>query len=134
MAAREFVSGPWTGFFTYQQFFGEHRTDLHLDFRMGRITGSGADAVGPFVIAGGYDERTGSCWWTKSYVGAHELSYHGAREGRGIAGQWEIRPGWRGSFRIWPIDAGECAVNEIAHEEEIPLRQAPLEPATARQD
>jgi hypothetical protein len=114
MAARGFVSGPWTGYWTYRHFPGECRTDLQLEFSNGRMTGSGADEVGPFVIGGGYDESDGRCSWTKSYVGAHDVRYSGVCANRVISGEWQVRRGWTGGFRIWPVDAG--AVSEAAEE------------------
>ena len=97
-----FPSGRWTGFYTYQAHPEKYRTDLILEFGSGRITGEGNDSVGPFVVSGAYDIATRECYWTKTYVGAHDVFYRGAREGKGIWGIWEIAEQWRGGFHIWP--------------------------------
>jgi hypothetical protein len=80
--------------------------DLHLTFANGRLSGDGTDDVGRFLIKGGYDGATRECYWTKSYIGAHDVFYRGFREGKGIWGTWEIRLWCRGGFHIWPKSAG----------------------------
>jgi hypothetical protein len=125
MSVRRFPSGPWTGFFTYRADAGQHRMDLRLSFSQGRITGDGADSVGLFIIAGHFDETSGDCAWTKTYVGAHDVFYTGFRSGRGISGVWTIPGHWSGGFNIWPVD-GE--VTELAVEEEE-TETNPFEPS-----
>ncbi len=115
----EFTSGPWTGFYTYPGGRRE-RMDLSLTFREGKVTGSGSDPVGPFRIAGGYAASSGEAWWTKTYPGAHDVSYRGYRDSRGLWGLWEIRPGWSGGFHIWPKGEGEGAAEEAEAEREVP--------------
>lgn len=119
----EYTSGPWTGFYTYA---GGHRErmDLSLSFREGRLSGSGSDPVGPFLILGGYDPAKGEVWWTKTYVGAHEVHYKGYRDARGIWGTWEIHPGWTGGFHIWPRGQGEGAAEEAEADLEAPVEAA----------
>lgn len=116
----EYLSGPWTGFYTYA---GGHRErmDLFLSFREGRVAGSGTDPVGPFRILGGYDPERGEVWWTKAYVGAHEVRYRGFRDAHGIWGTWEIPPGWTGGFHIWPRGQGEGAAEEAEAIQETPV-------------
>ena len=100
-------SGRWTGFYTYtggQQ--RRHRMDLALEFGNGKVTGEGTDDVGPFIIAGRYDPKTGEAHWTKVYVGKHDVFYSGLRSANGISGDWEIGRGERGGFRIWPVADG----------------------------
>jgi hypothetical protein len=80
---------------------------LHLAFAGGRLTGDGSDDIGRFLIKGRYDTATRECYWTKSYVGAHEVFYRGFREGKGIWGTWEITIRDHGGFHIWPQRAGE---------------------------
>ncbi|HEX7861396.1 MAG TPA: hypothetical protein VF773_13770 [Verrucomicrobiae bacterium] len=113
-SAASFLSGPWTGYYTYQSSPRRHRTDLILEFVKGRITGEGNDSIGPFVIAGGYDSGSGECYWTKTYVAAHDVFYRGRRNGKGITGTWEIGEDWRGAFRIWPVgeEEGEALSRE----------------------
>jgi len=81
--------------------------DLDLTFAAGRMSGDGNDDVGRFMIRGQYDVRSLECWWTKAYVGAHDVFYRGFREGKGIWGTWEITLHDHGGFHIWPKRAGE---------------------------
>lgn len=106
MSSSLFPSGPWTGFYNYRP-GDQHRMDLHLEFRNGRMTGDGTDDIGPFIISGEYDEASLECRWTKSYVGAHDVEYRGFREGKGIWGTWEIGKRFRGGFQIWPVNSEE---------------------------
>lgn len=106
MSDSDFPSGPWTGFFTYTSFPGKSRMDLSLTFANGRATGEGNDNVGPFIITGSYDITAKECYWTKTYVGAHDVFYEGFREGKGIWGTWEIGALGRGGFQIWPLGSG----------------------------
>lgn len=103
-----YPSGPWTGYYNYGP--GErHRMDLDLAFTNGSLSGSGSDDVGRFLIRGRYD--AGECYWTKSYLGAHDVFYRGFREGKGIWGTWEITIRDHGGFHIWPRRQGEGAEN-----------------------
>lgn len=103
-----FPSGPWTGFYNYRP-GDRHRMDLHLTFENGRIDGFGVDDIGRFLIRGRYDPDALECWWTKSYVGGHDVFYRGFREGRGIWGTWEITAFDHGGFHIWPRTDEETA-------------------------
>jgi hypothetical protein len=89
--------------------------DLQLTFAGGTIMGDGNDDIGRFLIKGRFDAASRECHWTKTYIGAHDVSYRGFGEGKGIWGTWEIRPWSHGGFHIWPrtSGAGEEAV-EIA--------------------
>jgi hypothetical protein len=108
MSNELFPSGPWIGFYNYRSLSnGRHRMDIQLTFANGCMTGEGIDDVGRFLIKGHYDSSNGECYWTKSYIGAHDVFYKGFREGKGIWGTWEIGPHWRGGFHIWPRSAGE---------------------------
>jgi hypothetical protein len=101
-----FPSGPWTGFYNYRPGH-RHRMDLQLTFANGNMTGDGVDDVGRFLINGHYDSTSCECYWTKTYLGAHDVFYRGFREGKGIWGTWEIRIQDHGGFHIWPRQAGE---------------------------
>jgi hypothetical protein len=101
-----FPSGPWVGFYNYRP-GDRHRMDLQLTFLNGAMTGDGVDDVGRFLIKGRYDAGSHECYWTKSYVGAHDVFYRGFREGKGIWGTWEIKIWLHGGFHIWPRQAGE---------------------------
>jgi hypothetical protein len=107
MSAAEFPSGPWTGFFTYRGCPRKWSMDVNLTFANGRMTGEGHDSVGAFIIAGAYDSSTKECYWTKTYVAAHDVFYKGFREGKGIWGNWEIGSRSKGGFQIWPEGAGD---------------------------
>jgi hypothetical protein len=80
---------------------------LHLAFSGGAVTGGGNDDVGAFLIKGRYDSASLECYWTKTYLGSHDVHYRGFREGKGIWGTWEITIQHHGGFQIWPCTAGE---------------------------
>ncbi len=84
-----FPSGPWTGFFLQPPLVGRQWMELALTFRAGVVTGEGRDRVGEFLIRGRYEVESGQCWWSKRYLGRHDVSYMGYNEGRGIWGTWE---------------------------------------------
>ena len=106
MSDEQFPSGPWSGFYNYRP-GDRHRMDLHLNFANGNMTGDGNDDIGRFLIKGRYDSASHDCYWTKSYVGAHDVFYRGFREGKGIWGTWQIKLLGHGGFHIWPLSAGE---------------------------
>jgi hypothetical protein len=109
VSAELYPSGPWVGFYNYQP-GKRHRMQLHLTFANGTMSGDGNDDVGRFLIKGRYDSKSLECHWTKSYVGAHDVSYRGFREGKGIWGTWEIGIQNHGGFHIWPKQAGDSEV------------------------
>ena len=112
--------------------------DLDLSFANGNMTGSGSDNIGPFSIKGRYDPANQECYWTKSYLGAHDVFYRGFREGKGIWGTWEIGIFGRGGFHIWPLHSGESEEQITAAQREEPIEagvSAPApQPAIAPQD
>ena len=79
--------------------------ELALSFASGTLSGDGVDDVGRFLIKGRYDAATCECYWTKTYVGRHDVFYRGFREGKGIWGRWEIGTLSHGGFHIWPRGA-----------------------------
>lgn len=121
VAHDSFPSGPWTGFYSYSP-KDKHRMDLDLTFASGRMSGGGNDDVGRFVIRGQYDTQSLECWWTKTYVGAHDVFYRGFREGKGIWGSWEITVQDHGGFHIWPKRVGEGEMETTAAEEDNPSK------------
>ena len=129
-----FPSGPWTGYFLQKEVPGKHLMDLRLTFAQGSMTGDGRDRVGKFVIRGRYDLADGKCYWTKRYLGKHDVFYRGYNEGKGIWGQWEfpsgIFPGLtnRGGFHIWPEGMGDPTQQHLYEEADLP---APAEEAIA---
>ena len=60
--------------------------DLVLIFADHTVSGDGSDEIGQFVLAGRFDGTNGECYWTKTYIGAHEVYYRGFREGKRILG------------------------------------------------
>ncbi len=53
--------------------------DMFFDFfslREGRVSGQGNDGIGPFTMAGNYDNQ-GKVSFTKQYVGQHAVEYNG---------------------------------------------------------
>ncbi len=122
MSEESFPSGPWIGFYNYNfRRVEKHRMDLRLAFVNGSMTGEGIDDVGRFLIKGRYDSGNGECYWTKSYIGAHDVYYRGFREGKGIWGTWEIGSYCGGGFHIWPRQAGEWEQATASAEAEAPV-------------
>ena len=115
-----FPSGPWTGFFLQPDRPGRHSMELHLTFAEGQVRGEGRDRIGAFLIRGRFQVEDGRCWWTKTYVGLHEVHYQGYNEGKGIWGLWEIENPWKGGFHIWPEGMDDPSRPRIAVEEELP--------------
>lgn len=135
-----FPSGPWRGFFLMKHRPGRHQMELHLTFRQEVMTGEGRDLIGEFLIRGKYQLEDGKCWWTKRYIGKHDVSYHGYNEGKGIWGLWEIPPFWRDGFHIWPVGMGDPTRQTLSEaidapaeaESEIEIEAgAEAQPATA---
>jgi len=123
-----FPSGPWTGFFLQPLVPGRHLMELRLTFRGGTMTGEGRDWVGDFVIRGRYEVADGRCYWTKRYVGRHDVFYSGFNEGKGIWGTWEIPAQGglvpqRGGFHIWPEGMHDPTEPELSEEDDLPVEQ-----------
>ena len=116
-----FPSGPWCGFFLMSHLPGRHQMELHLTFRQGVMTGEGRDRIGLFLIRGRYQVEDGQCWWTKRYIGKHDVSYRGYNEGKGIWGLWEIPPSWKGGFHIWPEEMGDPTQQKLAEAIDEPV-------------
>ncbi len=94
---------------------------LHLTFANGSMSGNGMDDIGRFLIRGRYDAANRECYWTKTYIGGHDVFYRGFREGKGIWGTWEIQVFGHGGFHIWPRQAGEGAEETEQAELEEPV-------------
>ena len=120
MSENLFPSGPWTGFYNYGP-PARHRMELHLTFSKGLMTGDGQDDISRFLIQGRYDALQRECWWTKTYPGAHDVSYRGFREGKGIWGTWEISLWGQGGFHIWPRGAGQDETESRTVQKEQPV-------------
>ena len=99
--------------------------ELGLTFRNGQMTGEGRDWVGEFVIRAPFTLGDGK-YWTKRYIGRHDVFYNGYNEGKGIWGVWEIvatdeYPGQRGGFHIWPEGMADPTGSHLTEEAEPPL-------------
>jgi hypothetical protein len=81
--------------------------ELDLTFANGLMSGVGTDDIGRFLVKGRYDATSRECYWTKTYIGSHDVFYRGFREGKGTWGTWEITILNHGGFHIWPRAAGE---------------------------
>lgn len=113
MPSTDFPSGPWTGFYQYRNGKRGHQ-DLRLSFENGRLTGTGADELGQFIIEGSYDAASKEARWLKTYPTAHSIEYRGFREGAlpGIWGTWTVSADWHGGFHIWPVGDTDVADEE----------------------
>jgi hypothetical protein len=121
-----FPSGPWTGFFLQRLVPGRHLMELRLTFRNQELLGEGRDWVGKFVLRGRYSVADGRCYWTKRYVGKHDVFYQGYNEGKGIWGVWEIPPtgpfgAQRGGFHIWPEGMADPTSPHLSEEADVPI-------------
>lgn len=126
-----FPSGPWIGFFLQKELPGRHYMELSLTFQQGTMTGEGRDRVGDFIIRGQYTVDDGKCWWSKRYLGKHDVFYQGYNEDKGIWGTWEIpadRFGIRyhGGFHIWPVGMGDPTEQHLVAEAPLPAPQEEL--------
>ena len=111
--------------------------DLMLIFADHMVSGDGSDDIGQFVVNGRFSETNGECYWTKTYVAAHDVYYRGFREGKGIWGVWEL-PNESGGFHIWPLGHEEGEQDYERAEESAPVEAVAAEvlpgsttPATA---
>lgn len=116
-----FPSGPWEGYFLQPGLPGRHGMELILSFQQGAVRGDGRDVVGDFLIKGTYDCESGKCWWSKRYIGRHDVAYQGYAEGRGIWGTWEITSSFKGGFHIWPLGQGSGESQNVSEEVDTPV-------------
>ena len=130
MSEALFPSGPWTGFYNYRP-GDRHQMELKLTFANGNMSGDGNDDVGRFLIKGRYDTASRECYWTKTYVGAHDVFYRGFREGKGIWGTWEITIRYHGGFHIWPRQAGEGEAQSETAAFEVPVEAVTTQEITS---
>ncbi len=126
-----FPSGKWTGFFLQPDIPGRHSMELILKFVDGQVTGEGRDRIGAFLIRGRFQVEDGRCWWTKSYIGLHDVTYQGYNEGKGIWGLWEIEPPWRGGFHIWPEGMADPTNPKLSESQDLPVLDEIYEDAEA---
>jgi hypothetical protein len=122
-----FPSGPWTGYFLQPLLPGRHKMELLLTFRRGSMTGEGRDWVGEFHVRGQYEVENGTAYWTKRYVGKHDVFYKGYNEGKGIWGIWEMPAEgnhWKGGFHIWPEGMPDPTGDKLATAADLPVDEA----------
>jgi len=96
-------TGHWEGF--YLQDGDRHRQTLELAFAQGKMSGTGDDPIGPFVILGEYDEEENSVAWVKQYLERHQVYYSGQMSNGRISGAWIIINYGRylsDRFELWP--------------------------------
>jgi len=125
----DFPSGPWTGFYNYGSSIRKHRMDLVLIFTDRAISGDGNDDIGRFFVTGRFDETNGECYWTKTYISAHDVYYRGFREGKGIWGVWEL-PSESGGFHVWPRGQEQGEQDYESAEEPAPVEAVAAETLT----
>lgn len=118
MSENLFPTGEWKGFYNYVPGGVRHWMRLYLEFKSGKVSGSGVDDIGQFTIQGIYSVEKCECEWIKKYLGKHDVFYKGYREGKGIWGVWRIKT-QSGGFHIWPIESGELVAD--VEEEKITL-------------
>ncbi|HEY0983291.1 hypothetical protein [Schlesneria sp.] len=116
-----FPSGAWEGYYLEPGSSKRFQMELHLVFRDGTLRGDGRDSVGEFLFKGTYEKESGKCWWTKRYIGAHDVAYQGYNEGRGIWGVWELSLAHKGGFHIWPRGQGSGEGQEVSEEADLPV-------------
>lgn len=114
-----FPSGIWEGFYVYGSGPSAHRHSMSfsLDFKDGKVSGSGSDDVGALTWNGSYDVQSMAVSMVKQYH-SHTVGYRGMADTSGIYGSWEMFSG-RGGFHIWPKKTGEEAEEAAAEEEEV---------------
>ncbi len=99
----------------------QYMRGLQLEFREGRVTGSGSDRIGPFNLTGEYELKTGKVTLLKRYA-RHRVKYTGQNEndGKWVWGVWTLASD-RGGFHLWPKGEADPTVQRTAVEEEIPV-------------
>jgi hypothetical protein len=133
MPSNDFPSGPWTGFYQYNN--GQKgNQDLTLSFDRGRVTGVGVDELGNFLIEGSYDDSSKEANWVKTFPNSHAIEYRGFREGSvpGIWGTWTVGPNWTGGFHIWPLSETLLDPEEEQEKQSLPKKIEILEELPAR--
>jgi hypothetical protein len=68
----DYPSSPWTGFYNYGGSTRKHRMNLVLLFANRTVSGHGNDDISRFFVSGGFDQTNGECYWSRSYIGAHD--------------------------------------------------------------
>ena len=100
--------------------------DLVLTFTDHTVSGDGNDEIGRFVVTGRFDGTNGECYWTKTYIGEHDVYYRGFRDGKGIWGLWELLSE-SGGFHIWPLRYEEGEQDHESAEDPEPVEAVAAE-------
>lgn len=108
-----FPSGEWEGF--YLQYGTQHKMTCMLDFKDGKVTGSGSDIIGAFSWKGNYDVKEGNCQIVKHYLGQHDVYYSGYVDENGFWGHWK-HFGIGEGFHIWPKKSNQSNAKEEKQE------------------
>jgi len=132
VSEESFPSGPWTGFYNYNfRRVEKHRMDLSLAFVNGSMTGEGIDDVGRFLIKGRYDSVNGECYWTKSYIGAHDVFYRGfSRWAKAFGAPGKLEATAVGDSISGRDRLGECERATASAEAEAPVDAVAAEAAS----
>jgi hypothetical protein len=121
------ASGAWRGFYVYAPGGERHAMQLDLAFGSGSVSGSGSDDIGPFVIRGGFEPEGVRVWWSKQYVGAHDVWYEGVRDGRRqrvVYGSWSLGSSESGGFKIWRGTSGAAELADAQRADDTGLAGA----------
>lgn len=96
-----FVSGPFKGHYRHDGAAKKHAMKADLVFARGKLTGTGADDVGAFALAGRYDAKKGTLAFQKTYLGAAPVKYKGAfsERDKAFVGTWTL-PKTKGTFAL----------------------------------
>ncbi|OHB74246.1 MAG: hypothetical protein A2Z34_00650 [Planctomycetes bacterium RBG_16_59_8] len=119
------LSGLWQGFYTYIGYSSHCEMVADLTFRNGRVTGSGTDRNGWFIITGRYSDAAGDCLMTKTYPEYHDVFYKGHISNDEIMGAWWIPLGRvPGTFRLHRTGTSEGGARPIG-EAVVPASSEP---------
>lgn len=130
-------SGPWEGFYCYNDSPAQHKMSIHLKFADNQVFGSGLDDVDSFIWRGKYNLNDLKVNMTKIYP-THNILYNGDIDENGIWGIWNngedlsklgfspevitaIKSAFadklNGGFHIWPVRKIEESEENVEEEE-----------------
>ncbi|HEX5241967.1 MAG TPA: hypothetical protein VFW23_01805 [Tepidisphaeraceae bacterium] len=119
-----FPSGEWKGFWIQRGIDGRQWMRLALEFSEGTISGEGRDMVGPFVMSGTYNLKSGRCHLVKAHIAQHQVSYEGFNDGQRLWlwGTWKL-PDDRGGFHIWPKGEPDPTGSTLKAHQDVPAEE-----------
>lgn len=97
-------SGAWEGFYCYSYAPTQHKMEIELSFKKGKVFGSGVDDINYFSWKGDYSLDTFKLHMVKTYP-SHTVDYNGDIDENGIWGSWSLKGKYgnlTGGFHIWP--------------------------------